>query len=296
MEKKREPLANKNGRKKPAGGLIRQWIRENFTVVAITSVTTAVVTGASTWYTIYHDRPNLQVSIRAVAPEFRVNDRAPWSTERYKPIIDELFDSGLGFISADYMHQSRILAPGGKQMLTDRMKSLTNQTEAVKIRIPLKIRVANNGRRATTIVTGEFVGRDWGKELWVSQIKEINEHIEPSQAQDLGSRHIVFEGLKQLPDSLQMDIIFEAMIRKVDRVASQMVPPKELKVGLQEIRQGMRIMMSKMQPIMKDITGDKMLDLQEGFSITVRLTDQFGETVSGTTDTIRLSSPVKVTQ
>lgn len=261
------------------------WMRKNLPIVGITSLLSA----AAMWATIYYDRPNLQVTIRAGVPEFRAGNSESWSTDRYKTGIDEIIDSGLAYNAADYLQKNRLLVPGGKELVKNRLQNLGKEIGNTKMRIPLYIRVSNNGRRATTIVAGQYVAYEWGKAVWNDQIQNIKEHIGPSEVHDFKVRYLEFDGLKRLPDSLQMDIAFEALSRKMVSLDSELKPPKDFQLG-------MDLMLSKTQLLMKDITGDATLDVQKGFKIEVKLTDQFDEIVSGVTEAIRLRSLVKLQQ
>lgn len=262
------------------------WIRKSLPLAGLASLLSV----AATWATIYYDRPSLQVTISAGTPEFR-NNRETWSMDQYKKVLDGLVDAGLAYASVDYLHKNRLLVPDGKELAKNRMQALAKEFGSIKVRIPLYIRVSNNGRRATTIVAGQFIAHDWGKVFWDGQIRDIKERIGPSEVHDFKVRYIEFDGMRHLPESLSMDIIFELYLRKM----SSLVPDLKL-ITPKDFQQGFNMMNSMLQPLMKEISGDESLDVREGFKIEVRLTDQFDEIVASKTDVIRLKSSVKLQQ
>lgn len=257
---------------------IWNWVRKNFQLVGITSV----ITAALAWTVFYHDRPNLQVTVRAGPAEYGLGNRNSWSTDHlFKKGLDELVDTGFAYAANDYLQKNQLLVPGGKEVVSKKLRTLGKEIGSTKVRIPIYIRVANNGRRATTIVAGQYTSREWGKVIWVEPIQNIKEHIEPSEVRDFKIRYIIFDGLESLPRELGMDIAFDFFLRKMSTIDPDIKPPVEF-------LQGVGMMKSKIQPFIKELSGDKELDLTKGFNIEVKLTDQFGEIVSGVTEPIRL--------
>lgn len=233
----------------------------------------------------YRDQPNLQVTISAGTPVFRMHDKEEWSTDRYKAVITEGLDFLLASFVAKSLQQKGLLSNSAADSINKRAGTFSGQIESIKMRVPLHIRVSNNGRRATTIVSGRFlIHDDLRQEPFVSQFQDIKEHIGASEVRDLTKKELVFIGRQSIPPSVSIEAAIGIASNWVDTHSS-------LGMSSEDNLKFQKYIFSEIGQNLKKATGK---DFQYGFKIEIELMDQFGETVKGSTGTIHLDEIFKV--